>query len=61
MNNETIIFAFEKAAQCSSLLRAHPDTDYEKGWNAATEAMLKYLPQPTMAEYNAAVLEKKQD
>lgn len=48
-------FMFEKSGQCSSLHRAHPETEWEKGWNSAVEAMLKYLPQPSLEEYNQVI------
>ena len=51
---EKIKFMFEKSGQCSSLHKVHPETEWEKGWNAAVESMLKYLPQPTLEEYAQA-------
>lgn len=54
---ETVIL-FEKAGQCSSLHRAHPETEWENGWNAAVEAMLKYLPQPSLKDYQEAARNK---
>lgn len=50
-----VVVMFEKSGQVSSLMRAHPEQEWEKGWNAAVEAMLRYIPQPTLERYNAAV------
>lgn len=55
LKNANTVFLFETSGKCSSLHRAHPENKFEAGWNAAVEAMLKYIPQPTMKEYENAI------
>lgn len=46
---------FQKAGQCSSLHKAHVNNEYDNGWNCAVKAMLHYLKQPTLEEYQKAI------
>lgn len=49
------IILFQKAGQCSSLHKAHVNNEYDNGWNCAVNAMLHYLKQPTLEEYQKAI------